>query len=404
MISGAVLKAAIGHVRKAVYSRSALPTLHCVLVERTKDALILTGTDLDVMLRISLPMFDGEEAFEVAVEGKALAVAVVGVGSKKADQVRVEYDDGALCLSGAKGRARVPGYVDADEFPPVPAGEMLAEVRGLSLDLMAAVATAAATEEERPALTGVYVDRDAKKVVAADGWQMALADVGGGLQVIHNADLPELLIPTKAVKVAVQVMKRIDTIRIVRVGEDTNYAVFTGPARAGGGGQVELLIVLIDHHFPDYSQIVPDLAAVPVSLTVNTVRALEAVEAVVMAAKAMEAGGVVLEIDAGVLRMGIYDREVGDLVVEVSSDCQRGGRTRWAADARFVQTALKALKGVGEASVTFRVGKVEIDDDGEVCYPTTPFFIEGELITWLIMPQHLSLGGWVRVPAWEMDR
>ena len=384
---GAVLKEALSHLRKAVSSRSTLDIFRCVLVERTADALVLRSTDLETALRLTLPF--GGEPFEAVIDAKMAYAAVMGVGAGKTQPVALSREDDGLRLEGVRSTVTVPAPIPASEFPPFPAevSRTVAVVHGLDLDVLAAVATAASTEyEKRPVLTGALVDFDRGNVVAADGFQMAIGRAG--VRIESDGEVPSLLVPASGIEVAAKVMVSVEEVYVAQHSSDgeawgsTYYAILAGPAKAGGGGRMELGMPLVEGEFPDYRQIVPSPERVPVVFQVDTARTLDAAEALL--ATSRQAGNrAVFQVDEDdVLRMSVSGSKVGSQVAEVAVTSRRG-RTRWGCNVKYVAGAMRRLKTLGVETAAFRVGKVGFDGE-RLRFPRGVFLIEGGPLSWVV--------------------
>jgi len=246
-LTGAVLKSTIVALRKVVYAKPTLPVLRCIMLQQTPEALILSATNLETYLRLTLPF--GGEPWEVVVEANALYDAVRATGTGKTHQVDLACDDTGLHLSGSRGKTTLPVTIPVSEFPLFPTEterhQVVGTIRGLDLELMTAVTTAAAIGHERPVLTGVYLDLAEGEIAAADGFRLAFAPVeveaefseteattGAEENAGDESKGMSLLVPATSVRIAGQTMTGIEEMSVVE-NRSVTTAALTGPARSG---------------------------------------------------------------------------------------------------------------------------------------------------------------------------
>jgi DNA polymerase III sliding clamp (beta) subunit (PCNA family) len=373
-LTGRLLDDALTILCKAVNRRVTLPVLHCICVQQTPESLVLSATDLETHLRLTLP-FGASETWEAILDAKALAAAVKAAGAKP---VALRRTADAVQIDGARSSALVPAPISVEEFPLLSEGQPVT-IRGLDLGLLAAACTAAASDEKRPVLTTAYLDVARQAIVAADGFRLCVASV----PLEADGELPHLLIPARSVKLASDTIAYIESANFLLVSKGSNALVLRGPAKAGG--KAELRAILVDHSFPDHHQIIPNNKTVPMVFQVNVALALEAVNGLLPTTKGA-ARPTILEANEGVLRIRTSSAETGTRVAEVPILSQNG-RTAWAVNARYVADALKALKGLGVETATFRVGPVGFDGKA-YRVPGSPFIIEGGALKWVVMPMH----------------
>jgi DNA polymerase-3 subunit beta len=113
-------------------------------------------------------------------------------------------------------------------------------------DAIECTAFAAATDESRPVLTGVYVgiSTEGVKLAAADGFRLAK-------YILNQDDIPEmadLIIPARALRELANIIG--DAEGAIRMVDSDNQVVFET-------GATTLVSRLIDGQFPDFERIIP---------------------------------------------------------------------------------------------------------------------------------------------------
>lgn len=239
-INTSALQDALATVSRFTAGRStALPTLGYILVEIFGRGVRLSATDLEAGARLTLDAsHEGAEA--VALPARTLTDLVKQLSG---DQVRLTLD-GQHCKAAIEcgsTEANVKGLPGA-EFPMMPdapdeGGTFPVDTLD---DIVRRVAIAAAADEGRLMLTGVYFDAMAHKAAAADGFRLA---------VLNTARLfdDDVLVPAGALSKCV---RALDDTERVQVAVDEGRLSLSQGDRA-------LVVQTLDLHFPDYEQIIP---------------------------------------------------------------------------------------------------------------------------------------------------
>lgn len=233
-------------VMGAISNKPSMPVLGNVLLRTEDDALHLTGTNLELSIAARIgAKIEEEGAITVPVKTLYDLVSVL-----PPERIDLELDSRTFSLSvycGGTKQANVKG-IDAAEFPASPEFE----VPTWSLpaekfkEMIGMVKIAAAREDNRPILTGIYLQFSGNKLhmAAADGYRLAALE--------HTLELEakELvcIIPAKALTEVAKLIVEDDST--VSIGVDGRIAVFLF-------GNVTLICQLIEGNFPAYQQIIP---------------------------------------------------------------------------------------------------------------------------------------------------
>ncbi len=332
------LRRGLALVSHAVAARSTLPSLSTVLMETDQGRLKLAATDLS----LSITCWVGcqiRTAGGVAIPARLLSDFV---GSLPNEPVHMELEPRTRTLHMQCGRyeAEIKG-LDPMEFPPIPSvegNEAIATVDPAALrEAIGQVAFAAATEDTRPAMTGVYTRiRSGQMVlVAADGFRMALrtieARVGGEANVI---------VPARAmVELGRVLTEGKDPVQIVMLPALNQILFHTD--------SVDLVSNLVEARYPDYEAIIP--RDYRTRAVMNTGDFLQAVR--IASFFARDGANIIrLEIGAGSesahaagrVRVSASAAEVGSNVGEVDARIE-GPAGQIAFNARYLAEALSVL-------------------------------------------------------------
>jgi DNA polymerase-3 subunit beta len=240
-------------VGRAVSTRTTLPVLNNVLMATDKNRLKLAATNLELGITCWIGAKVEEEG-ATTVPARTLTDLVSSLPADRIDMT-LNVRNQTLELRCARTEARIKG-IDAQEFPLMPSadgdlpGAQTALIRVEDLrDLINQVVFAAATDESRPILTGVYVELNGDRITmaAADGFRLS----------VRHAKLVE---PVQGQLTLVIPARALNEVARVSADEQNPVAIKVIPGR----GQVlfhmtnvELVSQLIEGNFPDYNRIIP---------------------------------------------------------------------------------------------------------------------------------------------------
>jgi DNA polymerase-3 subunit beta len=246
------------------------PVLSGLHLQCHANALVVTGTDLDLTIRVDLEVIgieDGEcvvparLAADIVRSLEPGAVTMEGIaqheGSNDVDKVEI---------SAARSRFGLRAF-PVVEFPVVAAVAEPTVVlpAGMVGEGLRQVVRAASTDDARPLLTGVLLteEKGSIRLVATDSYRLALRDLAGtsGLTAGEDGTPGDILVPARALAE----LQRLSPSAHGAGGEDGAEA---GPAEIGvtigpkeitfTSGRVRISTRLLEGTYPDYRQLVPD--------------------------------------------------------------------------------------------------------------------------------------------------
>ena len=231
-------------VSASIPSKTTLPILSNILLEAKDDAVRISGTDLDVGVRVRAPAevkesgaltAPGRKLHEIARELPDQPVEV----STRGDQVELRCGRSHFKLNGLP-----PG-----DFPSLPEvsfeGGWTASGKDL-LSLIRHTAFAVSTEESRPVLNGVLWElRDGEmRMVATNGHRLAKMTIPAGPSVQTTA---QLIVPPAALQQVQRLFAEGETVKIARGGNHLGF----------GSEGTEVYTRLIEGTYPNYEQVIP---------------------------------------------------------------------------------------------------------------------------------------------------
>jgi DNA polymerase-3 subunit beta len=231
-------------VSAAVPSKTTLPVLSNILFDADQDGVWMSGTDLDVGVRVHVPA-DVKERGNLTAPGKKLQE----ITRELPDQpVEVQTRGDQIELRCGKSHFKLNG-LPADEFPALPAVDFESgwSARGTDLHtLIQHTAFAVSSEESRPILNGVLWELRGgmMRMVATNGHRLARMSVPAASSSSASTDL---IVPPAALQQVQRLFKGDDDVRVARSGNHLGF-------KAGG---TEVYTRLIDGTYPNYEQVIP---------------------------------------------------------------------------------------------------------------------------------------------------
>jgi DNA polymerase-3 subunit beta len=246
----AVLAAAVQLAQQVVATRAAVPALSCIKLSATQGRLSLQAADKDIAVEVPVVAVEVKEIGEALVPAKKLAEVI---NECEGATVSLETAKQALHIKADRMKFSILGF-DPKEFPAPKDPGAKAEFSVTAETLRRLVSRsvfAAATENTRFAMGGVFMERKGKRLrlVATDGRRLVVTR--GDCTAANEGDTVAI-VPTKAMTLlnrlasqpddAVQVA-RVEGRLIIRVGE--------GPEAAS------LHTNLIEGTFPPFEDVIP---------------------------------------------------------------------------------------------------------------------------------------------------
>ncbi len=231
-------------VSASIPTKTTLPVLSNILLEVRAEGVWMSGTDLDVAVRVQVPAdvkeegtltAPGKKLQEIARELPDQPVEVVSRG----DQLEIRCGRSAFKLNG----------LPSDEFPNLPGVDFQQgwKITGRELQrLIHHTAFAVSTEESRPILNGVLWElRDGQmRMVATNGHRLARMTVPAGPATATSADF---IVPPAALQQVQRLFKADDELEVARDGNHLGF-------RSAG---TEIYTRLIEGTYPNYEQVIP---------------------------------------------------------------------------------------------------------------------------------------------------
>ncbi len=254
-------------VGKAVEGRPTMPVLSNILLKTEDARLKLVAVNMTLGMGITMwigAKVDREGA--VTLPAKTFSELVNNLAQGRVDLTLDEATQKVLLECGTT-RANING-IDADEFPPVPEGtDADFAINGKALkEMINQTVFAAATEDNRPILTGVLTQLEGNimTMAAADGYRLAVRT----LEVDHQFKSKiEMVIPSKSLEAVARSILDENEDVLITLPKDRDIVLFQM-------ANVEISAQLLEGKFPDFRAIIPK--RYNTSLVVDTAELLKA--------------------------------------------------------------------------------------------------------------------------------
>ncbi len=236
-------KALANVARVAISSRNPLPILNNILLKTVDNRLTVSATNLEIAITEHV-------GAKVSVEGSVTVPARLFqeyIASLPAGNIDLSVKDNKVHISTGSYKSTINGMA-ADEFPVVPnlerTGGWTIGAKELKRGLQQVI-FAAANDETRPLLTGVFLHtyEGFLYAVATDSYRLAEKRL-----IPLKKDI-SLVVPSTALQ---------DLMRIIGDNTETEVKIYEdGQQVLFAVGESELISRLVDGNYPDYRKLIP---------------------------------------------------------------------------------------------------------------------------------------------------
>lgn len=297
-----VLADALATAGRATTTRTgALPVLEGLHLQLTGDQLAVTGTDLEMSIRLNVTV-GGVTDGSVVVLARLSADAVK---SLPAGAVEFSVSDGEVTISAGRSQFALRSY-NVEDYPAQvdPAAEAVTMSTAVVADALRQVVRAASSDEARGVITGVLIaaEDDGVRMVATDSYRLAVRDLPDTSMLSGGQNV---LVPHRALTELQRILGTSEQM-VVRLG--SRHATFEC-------GHTRLTTRLIEGEYPNYRNLLP--ASSPNVLTVGKEALLESLRRVKIMAQRDSTSAVRLKVGGDVLTLSVRDQDRGNVVEEL---------------------------------------------------------------------------------------
>lgn len=301
-----VLADAVGSAGRAATNRTGtLPVLAGVRMEVAGDTLTITGTDLELTIRLTIQV-GGERDGAAVVPARLVGDIVKALPS---GAVEIDLDDTAdgaeMSISAGRSQFSVRP-LSLDDYPAQsePAADAVTIPAAAMAEALRQVVRAASTDDARAVLTGVLLasEDDGLRMVATDSYRLAVRDLPESSMLGSGQ---KVLIPGRALSELQRVM-----------GDEENLTVRLGEREATfEAGSTRLSTRLIEGEFPNYRNLLP--SSYPNLLTISKPALLEAIRRVKILAQ--DSTPVRMSLGGETVQLTAITQDVGNAAEEIDA-------------------------------------------------------------------------------------
>ncbi len=322
-----ILADALATAGRAATSRTGtLPVLSGVRLDLHDGELTVTGTDLELTIRLSVPVHSDADGSAVV---PARLVADI-VKALPAGAVEVSLSDDDMSISAGRSQFSVRPLSLGDYPAQVePTGDPVTLTSDQVSDALRQVVRAASTDDARAVLTGVLIasEDEGLKMVATDSYRLAVRDLPQSSMLAAGQ---KVLVPGRALAELQRILSGDDELT-VRLG--AREAVF----EVGG---TRLTTRLIEGEYPNYRNLLP--SSYPNLLTVGREALLEALRRVKILAQ--DSTPVRLTLGGDTLQLTAITQDVGNATEEIDAGYD-GDEMTVAFNPDYLAAGIDAVDG-----------------------------------------------------------
>jgi len=297
-----VLAEAVGSAARAATNQTGtLPVLAGIRMEIAGDSLTITGTDLELTIRLTIDV-GGDRDGAAVVPARLVGDIVKAL---PAGAVSIDLNDDEMSISAGRSEFSVRP-LSLDDYPvqSESSAESVIVPAEAMAEALSQVVRAASTDDARAVLTGVLLasEDDGVRMVATDSYRLAVRDLPES-SVLGSGQ--KVLIPAKALNELQRLIGDASELS-VRLGE--REAIFDI-------GNTRLSTRLIEGEFPNYRNLLP--SSQPNVLTVGKAAMVDAIRRVKLLAQ--DSTPVRLELGGDTVRLTAITQDVGNAAEEVDA-------------------------------------------------------------------------------------
>ncbi len=241
------LSKALAKIISVVPSKSTLPILENVLFELTGNDLRLTASDLEISMRVTLPV-NGVKDGIIAIPAKklnetlrALPPTDLTLQAENGNRVQLKTEHGEYRMAGEPATNFPESEAVAEDFALEMDSELLRSIIGKTV-------FAVSSDDLRPSMMGVLLQWKAGefRAVSTDGHRLVRITHRGDLGKAAGEEDREVIIPAKALNLT---LRSLDTGAVSIIFGKTNVRF--------SFADLQLTSRIVDERYPNYESVIP---------------------------------------------------------------------------------------------------------------------------------------------------
>ncbi|EGQ0330357.1 TPA: DNA polymerase III subunit beta [Staphylococcus pseudintermedius] len=322
---------------KGISPRATLPILTGIKIDATNEGIVLTGSDSEISIEITIPnQVDGQEIINVVEPGSVVLPGRFFVDIIKklpGKEVKLSTNEQFQTLiTSAHSEFNLSG-LDPDQYPLLPqvsSDDALQLPVKVLKNIIAQTNFAVSTSETRPVLTGVnwLIQQNELLCTATDSHRLAVRK----LKLEEEIEDKNVIIPGKALA---------ELNKIMTDSEDHIDIFFASNQVLFRVGNVNFISRLLEGHYPDTSRLFPENYEIKLGL--NNSDFYHAIDRASLLAR--EGGNNVIKLSTGdtQIELSSTSPEIGTVKEEVTANDVEGGNLKISFNSKYMMDALKAI-------------------------------------------------------------
>lgn len=323
---------------KAISPRTTLPILTGIKIDATDRGIILTGSDSEISIEITINQnIDGEKIVDIEEKGSVVLpgrffVDIVKKLPGKTVNLSTNDQFKTLITSG-HSEFNVSG-LDPDQYPLLP---QVSEDDAIKLpikvlkNIIAQTNFAVSTSETRPVLTGVnwLIQNNELTCTATDSHRLALRKLKLEDEEIEDKNV---IIPGKALS---------ELNKIVSDSEEDINIFFASNQVLFKVGHINFISRLLEGNYPDTTRLFPE--NYETKLTLDNSEFYHAIDRASLLAREGGNNVIKLSTDVDKLELSSTSPEIGTVKEDVSTENVEGESLKISFNSKYMMDALKAI-------------------------------------------------------------
>ncbi|MCK1977538.1 DNA polymerase III subunit beta [Jeotgalicoccus huakuii] len=337
----------LNHCLKAISPRTTLPILSGIKIDVSDDQMVLTGSDSEISIEITIPTeIDNEEILEIESPGSVVLTGRFFVDIIKklsGDFVELETNEQfSTKITAGKSEFNLSGQ-DANQYPLLPEvneADSLVMSSTVLKTIINQTNFAVSLSETRPVLTGVnwLFKDDHISFTATDSHRLALRKL---LDKTFNTDASNAIIPGKSLSELSKILS--DSDEDVEINLSQNQVLFTY-------GNMRFISRLLEGNYPDTTRLFPENYETKVN--VNNAEFYHAIDRVSLLAREGGNNVIRMSVENGNVELTSNSPEVGTVNEEVTASSIEGEDIKISFNSKYMMDALRAIQSE-EVTVEF---------------------------------------------------
>lgn len=329
----------LNHCLKAISPRTTLPILSGIKIDVSNDQMVLTGSDSEISIEITIPTeVDNEEVLEIEEPGSVVLTGRFFVDIIKklsGDFVELETNDHySTKITAGKSEFNLSGQ-DANQYPLLPEvneADSLVMPSTVLKTIINQTNFAVSLSETRPVLTGVswLFKEDHISFTATDSHRLALRKL---LDKTFNTDTSNAIIPGKSLSELSKILS--DSDEDVEINLSQNQVLFTY-------GNMRFISRLLEGNYPDTTRLFPENYETKVN--VNNAEFYHAIDRVSLLAREGGNNVIRMSVENGNVELTSNSPEVGTVNEEVTASAIEGEDIKISFNSKYMMDALRAIQ------------------------------------------------------------